>query len=79
MHSNTDEINKFDVFFFFTGAESFSNARFGRGTGPLLLDRLGCTGREQTLLSCYHSGVGVTSYYCGHDDDVGVRCLGWFI
>ena len=45
MRSNTDEINKFDVCFF-TGAESFLNARFGRGTGPLLLDRLGCTGRE---------------------------------
>ena len=61
------------------GAESFTNARFGRGTGPLLLDRLGCTGREQTLLSCSHRGLGVTSYYCGHDDDVGVRCQGKII
>ena len=60
------------------GAESFSNAYFGRGTGLLLLDRLGCSGREQTLLSCYHSGVGVTSSYCGHDDDAGVRCQGNF-
>ena len=58
------------------GVRSFHNAHFGQGTGPLLLDRLSCTGREQTLLNCSHSGVGVTSYYCGHDDDAGVRCLG---
>ena len=61
------------------GAESFSNARFGRGTGPLLLDLLGCSGREQTLFSCSHSPVGVTSYHCrGHSDDAGVRCQGNF-
>ena len=60
----------------YVGAQSFANARFGRGTGPLLLDRLRCTGREQYLLNCSHSGVGVTSYYCGHDDDAGVRCQG---
>ena len=58
------------------GAQSFANARFGRGTGPLLLDRVGCSGREQYLLNCSHSGVGVTSYNCGHDDDAGVRCQG---
>ena len=60
----------------YVGAQSFANARFGRGTGPLLLDRIRCTGREQYLLNCSHSGVGVTSYYCGHDDDAGVRCQG---
>ena len=62
-----------------TGARAYTNAHFGQGTGPLLLDRLSCTGREQALINCSHSGIGVTSYYCGHDDDVGVRCLGWFI
>ena len=60
-----------------TGARAYTNAYFGQGTGPLLLDRLRCTGREQALLNCSHSGVEVTSYYCGHDDDVGIRCLGW--
>ena len=59
------------------GARSFSNAHFGYGNGSLLLDRLSCTGREQALINCSHSGLGVTSYYCGHDDDAGVRCLGW--
>ena len=59
-----------------TGAQAFSNARFGRGTGPVLLDRLRCTGREQNLLNCSHSGRGVISSYCSHYDDAGVRCLG---
>ena len=62
----------------FVGAQAFSNARFGRGTGSLLLDRLSCTGNEQSLLNCSHSGIGVTASYCGHDDDAGVRCLGEF-
>ena len=61
-----------------TGAESFPNAHFGRGTGPLLLGQLSCTGSEQTLLNCSHSGIGRASYYCRHDDDVGIRCSGWF-
>ena len=59
-----------------TGAQAFSNARFGRGTGPVLLDRLRCTGREQNLLNCSHSGRGVISSYCSHYDDAGVRCSG---
>ena len=59
-----------------TGAKSFSNARFGRGTGPLLLDRLRCIGTEQNLLNCSHRGEGVTASYCSHYDDAGVRCLG---
>ena len=62
-----------------TGARSFQNAYFGRGTGPVLFYQFGCTGREQALLNCFHREVGVTSYYCGHNYDAGVRCLGWFI
>ena len=61
---------------FSVGAQPFSNAYFGRGTGPLLLYGLHCTGREQYLLNCSHSGVGVTSYYCGYYHDAGVRCQG---
>ena len=61
-----------------TGAQAFSNAHFGRGTGPVLLDRLRCTGREQNLLNCSHSGRGVTASYCKHYYDAGVKCLGEF-
>ena len=49
-----------------------SYAGFGRGTGQILLDDLRCTGTESSLLSCSHSGIGVT--YCSHSNDAGVVC-----
>ena len=62
---------------FFSGAIAYSNARFGRGTGLILLDNVGCTGGESRLLDCSnYGGVGVYSSNCGHDDDAGVRCNG---
>ena len=64
-------------FFSFIGAQSFSYARYGRGTGPSLLDQLGCTGSEKALLNCTHTEIGgFTSSYCRYYDDVGVRCQG---
>ena len=58
------------------GAVYSINARFGRGTGPILLDNVGCRGGESRLLDCSNSGVGVYSSNCGHDDDAGVTCNG---
>ena len=49
-----------------------SSATFGRGTGPILLDRVGCTGTESSLLSCSHRGIGV--HGCSHSEDAGVMC-----
>ena len=66
----------FDLKTAIAGARSYFNAYFGYGTGFIHLDRLGCTGREQALLNCSHSGLTVISYYCGHDDDAGIRCFG---
>ena len=64
-------------FALFSGAIAYSNAYFGRGTGPILLDNVGCTGGESRLLNCSnYRGVGTYSYNCGHDDDAGVRCNG---
>ena len=52
------------------------NAFYGRGIGPIWLDYLTCTGNETDLLKCSHNGIGVTGYFCGHNDDVGVQCPG---
>jgi len=61
---------------FSAGPVPHINAFYGRGTGPIWLDSLSCTGSETNLVNCSHRGVGITSYYCGHDDDVGVQCPG---
>ena len=54
-------------------AIAYSNAYFGQGSGPILLDNVTCTGSELTLASCSHLGVGITRS-CSHSKDAGVRC-----
>ena len=57
------------------GAVAYYNAYFGRGTGPILLDDLLCTGSEARLVDCTHDGIGNYDYcYRLHGDDAGVRC-----
>lgn len=58
----------------FNGALLFGpEARFGAGTGRVLLDDLHCTGDEASILKCErHSGVGESN--CNHGEDVGVIC-----
>ena len=57
-----------------SGAIAYSEARFGQGSLPILLDDVMCTGNESTLLSCSHRGIG--RHNCGHSEDAGVRCPG---
>ena len=54
-----------------SGAVAFQRAFFGQGTGPILLDDLGCSGTEQTLLDCR---LDLRTGDCSHSEDAGVRC-----
>ncbi|CAI5683599.1 unnamed protein product [Oreochromis niloticus] len=47
-------------------------ARFGRGTGPIWLDNVECSGQESALSHCSHPGFGQNN--CGHDEDASVIC-----
>ena len=54
------------------------SAHFGQGSGQILLDELGCTGSEASLLDCSHNGINV--HDCEHREDASVTCechLSW--
>lgn len=48
---------------------------FGRGTGPIFLNNVGCFGGEVSLLDCLNSGIAFVTD-CNHTQDVGVVCSG---
>ncbi|CAB4043975.1 immunoglobulin superfamily member 1 isoform X1, partial [Paramuricea clavata] len=45
------------------------------GTGQIWLDNVGCTARDQNLISCHHRGWGI--HNCRHSEDAGVECSGF--
>lgn len=56
-----------------TGAEAFTNARYGMGRDmPIFIDESDCTGDEERLFDCPILGVGI--HNCFHSEDAGVRC-----
>ena len=61
---------------YFAGAIAIIGAFFGEGTGPILLDEVGCTGNEAHLLECSHRGL--LNHNCFHFKDAGVLCPGMF-
>ena len=59
--------------YFNTGAIRYYYAHFGRGTGPIFVRGMRCSGSESSWLQCPW-----TRYYygCSHYEDAGVRCEG---
>ena len=53
------------------------SSAFGRGSGPIWLDYIECSGNESSIFNCNHRGIGVhsSSYWCrSHYDDAGAVC-----
>jgi len=48
------------------------SAHFGRGSGPIWLDDVFCSGNERSIVGCVHNGWGVEN--CGHSEDASVFC-----
>lgn len=64
------------MFFKHTEGVAFAQLRYGPGEGPVYLEDLQCTGRENSLLECSHPPVGSVSRFCGtHRNDISVQCL----
>ena len=56
------------------GGRAFSNAHFGAGTGPIILDEVQCTASASQLLEC--SSNPIATHNCSHSADAGVGCEG---
>ena len=54
----------------FLDASAYSNAHFGQGTGPILLDDVACVGNEDRLVDCRYTAIP----NCIHGEDAGVSC-----
>ncbi|XP_072048696.1 scavenger receptor cysteine-rich domain-containing protein DMBT1-like [Amphiura filiformis] len=58
----------------FSNPTATRGASFGEGSEYIWLDDVGCTGLENNLGDCIHSGLGYHSYSCDHAQDAGVIC-----
>ncbi|CAM5129559.1 unnamed protein product, partial [Eretmochelys imbricata] len=57
------------------GCGQAMNARFGEGSGSVLLDEVQCRGNESSLWQCSHQGWG--THKCAHHEDASVICSGF--
>ncbi|KAM9847935.1 neurotrypsin [Aulostomus maculatus] len=53
-------------------AKAWKGAHFGRGSGPIFLDEVQCTGNELSLEECPH--MTWEQHTCDHTEDAGVSC-----
>lgn len=51
----------------------YSSARYGQGSGKILLDDVSCTGQEKDIAQCNSREWGTSN--CAHTEDVSVKCL----
>ena len=56
------------------GKIAFLGGHFGQGSGPILIDEIGCNGQESSPFHCSHRGLGVSN--CFHQHNASVRCIG---
>lgn len=55
------------------GAIAVPGGGFGRGVGPIFLNKVKCAGHEKNLLQCQSSDAALHQK-CGHSYDAGVIC-----
>ncbi|XP_077207065.1 scavenger receptor cysteine-rich domain-containing protein DMBT1-like [Paroedura picta] len=51
-----------------------TDAKYGEGSGLILMDDVKCQGNETAVEACPHNGWGVSN--CRHKEDAGVNCSG---
>ncbi|XP_071157151.1 scavenger receptor cysteine-rich domain-containing protein DMBT1-like [Mytilus edulis] len=54
------------------GATAVLRAKYGQGSGKIIMDNVVCVGTETNLGQCTFNGFGNNN--CGHNEDAGVRC-----
>ena len=59
----------------FSGANTIRYGNYyGKGSGPVLLSNIKCSGNESFIWDCSHNGWNNPLPLCNHDYDLGVDC-----